>query len=896
MPLNLASPGILVREVDLTIGRIDPTTDKIGGIVGPFAQGPVGTPTLITNENNLLNTFGQPYNVDKHYETWYSASSYLAYGGQLNVVRADDEGLKNAFIGEASNVKIKSVEHYEELGYDENILSTVTVAAKNPGTWANGIRIGIIDGRADQIITLSDVSAINVGTGVSQSADGIVVSTGAGKTELLDGYFKGIVTGKNGTDNTVDVKFLAHVSAAGTETAKDYNSTYKFKVEAVNFPEAGAGTTSANITRGSLGSTAAAQNAGVVINSYFLNSTTTLDQEGGTSLLDSDINLGISTAGITTGATKFLGIGNEIIGLATASIVRGGLSNVLRAAEGTSAAEHAESSAISVFTKTVGLGTVTVGVTSTATNIGITTTASGLGTDRINAGGLIKVGSEFASVSAFLDGSKLATTASKAIDWFDQQTLEISTGTTNAGIETATVKWNSVAEKPTTSQFAASRGGRFDEVHIVVIDAEGKITDNAGTILEKHLNLSKAKDAEFSVGSSSYWRKYLETTSEYIFGLSSPAGIVTTGFTGTTFTEFSDGGWDQDADGIIFDSVGTVNKKLAGGLNYSGGSGTGKDDLTTAGALDSGLDDIVGVNGYGIFENDSVDVDFLIQGSSKGGKFDTRALATKLIAIAEKRKDAIAFISPYRAAMISDNPSQATNTILDPETITDNVIEFFDPITSSSYAVFDSGYKYMFDRFANTFRYIPLNADIAGTCARTDINQFPWFSPAGTARGTILNAIKLAYNPNQSQRDRLYSSRVNPVVFQPGNGILLFGDKTGFAKASAFDRINVRRLFIFLEDAISAAARDQLFEFNDEITRTNFVNIVEPFLRDVQAKRGIQDYVVICDETNNTAAIIDSNEFVADIYIKPARSINFIGLTFVATRTGVSFDEVIGNV
>ena len=202
----------------------------------------------------------------------------------------------------------------------------------------------------------------------------------------------------------------------------------------------------------------------------------------------------------------------------------------------------------------------------------------------------------------------------------------------------------------------------------------------------------------------------------------------------------------------------------------------------------------------------------------------------------------------------------------------------------------------MYDRFSKQFRYVPLNGDIAGICARNDINNFPWFSPGGTQRGSILNAVKLAYNPTQVERDKLYSSRVNPVIFSPGAGIILFGDKTGLGRASAFDRINVRRLFIFLEKAIAAAAKDQLFEFNDEITRINFINIVEPFLRDVQSKRGITDFVLVCDETNNTAAIIDSNEFVADIYIKPARSINFIGLTFVATRTGVSFEEVIGRV
>ena len=282
-------------------------------------------------------------------------------------------------------------------------------------------------------------------------------------------------------------------------------------------------------------------------------------------------------------------------------------------------------------------------------------------------------------------------------------------------------------------------------------------------------------------------------------------------------------------------------------------------------------------------------------GSGNHGKTETQNLAQQVIAVADIRKDAVAFISPYRGAFINDS-SAGSVTVNSDVDITNNVLSFYSPLTSSSYAVFDSGYKYMYDRFADTFRYVPLNGDIAGTCVRTDINSFPWFSPAGTARGAILNAVKLTYNPSKEQRDVLYSNRINPVVFQAGSGIVLFGDKTALAKSSAFDRINVRRLFIYLENAIEAAARDQLFEFNDEITRTNFVNIVEPFLRDVTAKRGIQDYVVVCDETNNTAAIIDNNEFVADIYVKPARSINFIGLTFVATRTGVSFEEVIGSV
>ena len=724
MPLNLASPGIVVREVDLTVGRVDPTSASIGAIVAPFAQGPVGTPAIVGSEKDLLETFGKPYSNDKHYEHWLTASSFLAYGGSLQVVRADDTGLKNGFVGTASSIKIKSVDHYEELGYDQNAISNVVVAARSPGSWGNGLRVGIIDAKADQILGVS-TSNIQVGYGVTQAVPANTIIAGAGTTSLLDGYFKGLVTEVG--NGEIGVKVLQHVSVGNTVTSIDYqpNGNYKF-----------------------------------------------------------------------TNAT-----------------------------------------------------------------LGVTTSIGG-------------------SIS-----TTTTPTVNSNKDWFDQQTLSLTS--------TSTVKWNSLAERPGTSSYAAARGSRFDEVHVVVVDGDGSITGNSGTILEKNLALSKAKDAEYSLGSPSYWRKFIELSSEYIFGGSSPAGIVTTGFSDSTASSFaiaSDVDWDQNAEGITFAASGNSNNVLTGGLNYGG-----KASLTTDGALSSGLDDIV--SGYNLFSNtEQFDVDFILMGSAGYAKEQAQALANKCIAVAEARKDAIAFISPYRGSAITDTSDDTATTVRTADDITENVIDFYSSITSSTYGILDSGYKYMFDRFNNTFRYVPLNGDIAGLCARTDANNFPWFSPAGTSRGAILNAVKLAYNPDKSERDRLYSNRVNPVIFSPGAGIVLFGDKTSFGKASAFDRINVRRLFIYLEDAISAAAKDQLFEFNDEITRTNFVNIVEPFLRDVQAKRGIFDFVVICDETNNTAAIIDNNEFVADIFIKPARSINFIGLTFVATRTGVSFEEVIGNV
>jgi len=717
MPVNLASPGIVVREVDLTIGRVDSATDKNAAIVGPFEKGPVNIPIIVESEQDLIDNFGKPHNTDDQVEYWMVASSYLAYGGVLSVVRAADANLNNA-TDDGGTVVINSVDDYINKGYDESTLAGTVVAARNPGSWANGLKVAIIDSLGDQVISVASTVGAAVGMGVTQTASGVL--PGAGTTSVLDGTFKGIIT-EIGT-GTITVKFLSHTPSGGTETEKDYEAS---------------------------------------------------------------------------GVYKF----------------------------GTGAITVVNNSAVGVLT----------------------------------------------------------TTASSTVDWFDSQTITTTNGDP--------ISWNQIADRPGTSAYAAARSSRFDEVHVVVIDDDGDVTGNAGTILEKNLNLSKAKDAEFSAGSTSYWRKFLLNSSDNIFGLSGPTGAVTTGFksTGNGFVKVTDEAWDQNAQNIKFAANGNIGYFLSGGKNYDGTA-----DISAAGALTATLGDLT--NGYGLFENvEEFDIDFLLMGSGSYATATAQALANKLIAVAELRKDAVAFISPNKSTFISGAGTDSA-TVASAADITNNVLEFYAPITSSTYAVLDSGYKYMFDRFGNTFRYIPLNGDIAGTCARNDINNFPWFSPAGTARGAILNAVKLGYNPNQVQRDKLYTNRINPVIFSPGAGIVLFGDKTAFGKSSAFDRINVRRLFIFIENAIEAAAKDQLFEFNDEITRTNFVNIVEPFLRDVQAKRGITDFRVVCDETNNTAAVIDNNEFIADIFIKPARSINFIGLTFVATRTGISFEEVIGTV
>ena len=294
------------------------------------------------------------------------------------------------------------------------------------------------------------------------------------------------------------------------------------------------------------------------------------------------------------------------------------------------------------------------------------------------------------------------------------------------------------------------------------------------------------------------------------------------------------------------------------------------------------------ITAYGLFSNkDEIQVDYLIMGPGCTSEAESQAKANYLISVANSRKDCVATIGAHRGNVVN-----VTNT----DTQTNNLVNYFSSLQSSSYAVFDSGYKYMYDRFNIKFRYVPCNGDVAGLMTRTSIVAYPWFSPAGQQRGILNNAVKLAYNPNKAQRDRLYPQRINSIVTQPGLGTLLFGDKTALGYASAFDRINVRRLFLTVEQALQRAAEAQLFELNDELTRANFKNIVEPYLRDVQAKRGIYGFLVVCDTSNNTPDVIDNNEFRADIFLKPAKSINYVTLTFVATRTGVSFEEVAGRV
>jgi len=431
--------------------------------------------------------------------------------------------------------------------------------------------------------------------------------------------------------------------------------------------------------------------------------------------------------------------------------------------------------------------------------------------------------------------------------------IGIGSAVGSAGIVAGTAilrKWEYADQfgiAPGTSDYSTDNGGSNDELHVIVIDEDGKFTGAANTVLEKWAFVSKASDAKSADGSTNYYKNVINDKSRYVWWTGHQPG-------GTN--------WGTAAAGLTFTAISSpFTASLSGGADGT----IGNSDL---------------INAYGKFENpDSVDIGLIISGPGN------QTTVTSLISLVENRGDCVLFISPEKADVVDNAGDEVTD-----------IVAYRNVLASSSYVVMDSGWKYQYDKYNDVYRWIPLNGDVAGLCARTDLERDPWYSPGGFSRGQIRNNIKLAWNPTKSERDDLYVKGVNPVVTFAGEGTILFGDKTLLEKPSAFDRINVRRLFIALEKTIARAARSSLFEFNDQFTRAQFVSIVEPYLRDVKGRRGITDYRVVCDETNNTAEVIDRNEFIGDIYIKPARSINFIRLNFVAVRTGVSLEEIVGRV
>ena len=441
---------------------------------------------------------------------------------------------------------------------------------------------------------------------------------------------------------------------------------------------------------------------------------------------------------------------------------------------------------------------------------------------------------------------------------------------TNAQIGSTGLTLSSIGPRPGTSQYASDKGLKYDEIHVAVIDVTGEFTGAANTVIERILYGSKLVDGRSAEGAANYFKDLINSQSTAFFNGTAPAA-----------------GWNPSSSGAgaalgvnsstlssgdAFQLVGKLETALQGGVD---------DYSYNASEIESAYDEFA--------DTELINIDFVLMGGSLSTETDTKAKANKVISIASARKDCVAFVSPHKANQIG------TAGVLTAFQQKENTLNFFNGMTSTSYAVFDSGYKYYYDRFNDKYRYIPCNGDIAGLCVSTSSLLDDWYSPAGVNRGSLRNAIKLAYNPSKADRDELYQNRINPVVIFPGSGVTLFGDKTALASPSAFDRINVRRLFLNLEKRVGDLSKQVLFEQNDGTTRGSFASAVNSYLAEVQARRGVTDFLVVCDESNNTPDVIDRNEFVAELFVKPTRSINYITITFTATKTGVSFSEVVGR-
>ena len=504
-------------------------------------------------------------------------------------------------------------------------------------------------------------------------------------------------------------------------------------------------------------------------------------------------------------------------------------------------AAHAGGASFQVVVADAGAGvggavTVTLLTAGNGYEIGDTITLTGAAT-----GG----GSDIiVTVATILDDE---TGVSAVRDWY-----------TTTPIDNTGLTLSSIGPRPGTSVYASSRNIANDEIHVIVIDTTGNVSGAANTIVERFTYLSKLSDGKGSEGGNTYYKTVLNEQSSFVY-------------TGADLaTNFGD--TSEEMDGDDFAIYGFTSTNLTGGI----------DDYS----YDNGE---VG-NAYDLFlDTEESVVDFILMGGSMALESETKAKASKVISIATARKDCVAFVSPHKGTQVGTSGALTTSQ----QKV--NTINFFNGLTSTSYAVFDSGYKYFYDRFNDKYRYIPCNGDIAGLCVATSSTLDDWYSPAGVNRGSLRNAVKLAYNPNKADRDELYQARINPIVSFPGSGVTLFGDKTALSSPSAFDRINVRRLFLNVQKRAEGLAKQVLFEQNDETTRASFASALNSYMSEVQARRGVTDFLVVCDDSNNTPDVIDRNEFVAEIYIKPTRSINYITVTLTATKTGVSFAEVVGR-
>ena len=910
----LRSPGVVVREKDLTNGRADITNANIAGFAAPFLKGPIGEAVTVSNETDLLTTFGEPSAANADY--WLSATNFLNYGGTLSVVRTDATELFNSVARVGNSLSAITVTNAATNG---KYVSAPTVSFTGGGG-QGAEATALIDANGK----VTSVNITNTGSGYT-SAPTVTIDP-VGSTALA--------TAAQGTTATATAAAgnLDGGALTGTATITAAGSGYS-SVPAITVSGGGGngGTAVATVTNGQITSIAlsggtgytsaptlsVADPTGVVVTitsagtNYDPAGTYTVNVSGGTTVGGATFTgtLVVNASGEVTGVnvadnadfgnySSFTGVTPVIpipgtTALATATIAAdpikitrqevydasysGNTSGWLYASR--SAGAWGNSLRVCSVDRgpeqslylTTAPAAPAVGefVTSGAKKGKVIDTSTGSDgnlvvhvviVDSTNNDAYVSwpsMAQKFADAdSVTIGGQAYVLKASGGVDdgseWYLNKELYAGSG----------VKWNSIAARPGTSDDAESFNDKYayDSVHVAIIDEDGLISGAKNSVLEAFTYLSKAHDARGPQGGSNYYKKIVSGGSEYVY-------VGDTAYTYATKT----------AD---FEPAGSKSYSLTGGADY---------DLLSSGEFDVSVGDLN--SGYSLFsDTDNISLDYLIMGPGLVSETDTRAKLSHIATIAADRKDCIAFGSPHKGNIISESGTALSNA-----DITKNIKSFYASVGSNSYLVIDGNYKYVYDRWNDVYRYIPCNTDVAGLVADTAIRNEPWFSPAGFSRGGIRNLAKLAWNPGKSDRDELYANRVNPIATFPGQGAVLFGDKTALSNPSAFDRINVRKLFLVVEKAIEQAAKAQLFEINDETTRNIFRSIVEPFLRDVQARRGITDFLVVCDETNNTPVVVDNNEFVAEIYIQPARSINFITLTFTATRTGISFDEIIGR-
>lgn len=905
------SPGVNVTEIDLTtiVPAVSTTEGAIGGV---FHWGPLEKALLIDSEDKLVSRYGKPSNLNP--ETFWTAANFLAYGNALYVSRGayiDGQSDVYKFAPSAGSVPaLNALNHGIESGN-----SYIAISATAAG--------GIYTDTDDVNRTFDNISELGIEVG-----DYVVSRFFPDGTKVLKitppmGDFSQSLTDIqiSNTDSGDSVLVNQAIVSGGDSSAENNFFVVQLDHNAITFANTSGGTYDYSdtmvIQKPTTSYTAVANSEPMYWNGNTTPYTSTYDlRENLNSYIIKNENHWemkedtFLTSGKVEYAAKYPGeLGNSLQVSVCDSVdaysFTGDWSKIfwssdetwqgstgdrpswrtnqvqatdVNGADVTATVDIANNDGIAVsFNIGVGSYTGTVNVNFS----GISAVTDWLSTSGGNADANTAAAVAAAAVSNFIQPGDVLQVGSNSIGY--QDLIFSSASATPANVSGANVavtvsfenkfalstdissdttfdkRWkfyNLVANPPGSSDYVQTFGnGNVDQMHVVVADLKGKITGVPGTVLEVWENLSRATDAKASDGEYTYYKDIINDNSNWIWSVKDRAGAASA----TALEVLSSSHYNSMT------------------LNFIGGRDGSNEAAISMGAL---------LNAYDQFKDpEKIDISLVLTGKSRGGTNGTQVANYIIDNICEKRKDCVAYISPEKADTVKNVAGD----------IEKDVIDFRNSLTSSSYAVLDSGYKYQYDRYNDVYRWLPLNGDIAGLAVRTDQTRDPWWSPAGFNRGQIKNIIKLAWNPSKTQRDQIYKNDINPVVVFPGQGTVLYGDKTILGKPSAFDRINVRRLFIVLEKAIAAAAKFTLFEFNDEFTRASFRNLIEPFLRDVQGRRGIYDFKVICDETNNTPEVIDRNEFVGDIYIKPARSINFIQLNFVAVRTGVEFSEVVGR-